>query len=150
MADLFSVPEMYLMLTVTEFFVRNHIDYHPEILFRDVKVRWIIYLSDFPLDDGNKTKNIHIYKVKDLKSLFLPLPQNAIGSSHPVMHKIVGEHVKEYIKELPDMRKFFERLVNANKKLFLVTNSPFHFVWVPQIAFGSIWFGKEWKRKGCE
>lgn len=38
LADLFSVPEMYLMLTVTEYFNRNHIDYHPEILFRDVKV----------------------------------------------------------------------------------------------------------------
>jgi hypothetical protein len=54
--------------------------------------------------------------------------QNAIGSSHPVMHNIVGNHVKEYIKETPEMRKFFERLMNANKKLFLVTNSPFHFV----------------------
>lgn len=38
LADLFSVPEMYLMCTVTEYFTRNHIDYHPEILFRDVKV----------------------------------------------------------------------------------------------------------------
>lgn len=38
LADLFSVPEMYLMSTVTEYFNRNHIDYHPEILFRDVKV----------------------------------------------------------------------------------------------------------------
>lgn len=46
------------------------------------------------------------------------------------MHKIVGEHTKEYIKASPDMRKFFERLVNANKKLFLVTNSPFIFVYV--------------------
>jgi FMN phosphatase YigB (HAD superfamily) len=44
------------------------------------------------------------------------------------MHNIVGDHVKEYIKETPEMRKFFERLVNANKKLFLVTNSPFPFV----------------------
>lgn len=59
---------------------------------------------------------------------FFLLLQNAVGSSHPVMHKIVGEHVKEYIKETPDMRCFFERLVNANKKLFLVTNSPYHFV----------------------
>lgn len=54
--------------------------------------------------------------------------KNAIGSSHPVMHKIVGGNVEEYIKESKDMRLFFERLVNANKKLFLVTNSPFHFV----------------------
>lgn len=39
LADLFSVPEMYLLCAVTEFFNKNHIDYHPEILFRDVKVR---------------------------------------------------------------------------------------------------------------
>jgi hypothetical protein len=38
LADLFSVPEMYLLSTVTEFFNRSHIDYHPEILFRDVQV----------------------------------------------------------------------------------------------------------------
>lgn len=44
------------------------------------------------------------------------------------MHKIVGEHVQDFIKESPDLRNFFERLANANKKLFLVTNSPFHFV----------------------
>jgi hypothetical protein len=44
------------------------------------------------------------------------------------MHRIVGDHVREYIKENANMRPFFERLATANKKLFLVTNSPFHFV----------------------
>lgn len=39
LADLFSVPEMSLLCNATEFFVNNHIDYHPDILFRDVKVR---------------------------------------------------------------------------------------------------------------
>lgn len=39
LADLFSVPEMCLLCNVTEYFRRNHIDYHPEILFRDVKVK---------------------------------------------------------------------------------------------------------------
>lgn len=39
LADLFSVPEMGLLCNVTEYFLRNHIDYHPEILFRDVKVK---------------------------------------------------------------------------------------------------------------
>ena len=38
LADLFSVPEMGLLCNVAEYFERNHIDYHPEILFRDVKV----------------------------------------------------------------------------------------------------------------
>lgn len=38
LADLFSVPEISLLCNVTEYFVQNNIDYHPDILFRDVKV----------------------------------------------------------------------------------------------------------------
>ncbi|XP_071441544.1 5'-nucleotidase domain-containing protein 3 isoform X2 [Hetaerina americana] len=37
MADLFSVPEMGLLCNVTEYFLSKGIDYHPEILFHDVK-----------------------------------------------------------------------------------------------------------------
>ncbi|XP_046383432.1 5'-nucleotidase domain-containing protein 3 isoform X2 [Ischnura elegans] len=37
MADLFSVPEMGLLSNVTEYFLSKGIDYHPEILFHDVK-----------------------------------------------------------------------------------------------------------------
>ncbi|XP_050314176.1 5'-nucleotidase domain-containing protein 3 isoform X1 [Anthonomus grandis grandis] len=90
LADLFSVPEMGLICNVTDYFETNHIDYHPEILFRDVK--------------------------------------SSIRNSHPVMHKIVGQNVAEYIETNDKMRPFFDRLVNAGKKLFLVTNSPYHFV----------------------
>ena len=43
LADLFSVPEMSLLCNITEYFVRENIDYHPDILFRDVKVS-IIFL----------------------------------------------------------------------------------------------------------
>lgn len=39
LADLFSLSEMSLLSNVTEFFERNGVDYHPEILFRDIKVR---------------------------------------------------------------------------------------------------------------
>ena len=38
LADLFSVPEMSLLCNITEYFVNQNIDYHPDILFRDVKV----------------------------------------------------------------------------------------------------------------
>lgn len=38
LADLFSVPEMGLLCNVAEYFVRNRFDYHPEIMFRDIKV----------------------------------------------------------------------------------------------------------------
>lgn len=44
------------------------------------------------------------------------------------MHKIVGQNVTEYIETNDKIRPFFDRLVKAGKKLFLVTNSPYHFV----------------------
>ncbi|KAK0171450.1 hypothetical protein PV327_011287, partial [Microctonus hyperodae] len=90
LADLFSVPEMGLLCNVTEYFIRNHIDYHPEILFRDVK--------------------------------------NSVQSCHPIMHQMVTNNVAEYLEPNKALSKFFDRLVSANKKMFLVTNSPFHFV----------------------
>ncbi|XP_077296560.1 5' nucleotidase C [Arctopsyche grandis] len=90
LADLFSVPEVCLLCDIAELFIRNHIDYHPEILFRDVK--------------------------------------NSVKSCHPIMHSIVSENVREYIHPNPELRKYFDRLINADKKLFLVTNSPYHFV----------------------
>lgn len=90
LADLFSVPEMGLICNVTDYFERNHIDYHPEILFRDIK--------------------------------------SSIRNSHPVMHKVVGQSVAEYIETNDKLRPFFDRLIKAGKKLFLVTNSPYHFV----------------------
>ncbi|XP_039290743.1 5'-nucleotidase domain-containing protein 3 isoform X1 [Nilaparvata lugens] len=90
LADLFSVPEMSLLCNVAEFFEQKHIDYHPEILFRDVK--------------------------------------NSVSASHLVMHKKLQENIPHYLEKNPDMRLYFERLVKANKKLFLVTNSPHNFV----------------------
>ncbi|XP_043269988.1 5'-nucleotidase domain-containing protein 3 isoform X2 [Venturia canescens] len=90
LADLFSVPEMGLLCNVTEYFLRNHIDYHPEILFRDVK--------------------------------------NSVQSCHPIMHQMVVNNVSEYLELNKDLTKFFDRLKSIDKKLFLVTNSPFHFV----------------------
>lgn len=56
LADLFSVPEMCLLCNVAEYFERNHVAYHPEILFRDIKVGvwggwgefyFHIYLNEF-------------------------------------------------------------------------------------------------------
>ncbi|XP_015601023.1 5'-nucleotidase domain-containing protein 3 isoform X3 [Cephus cinctus] len=90
LADLFSVPEMGLLCNVTEYFLRNHIDYHPEILFRDVK--------------------------------------NSVQNCHPIMHQMVVNNVSEYLEQTKDLVKFFDRLKAADKRMFLVTNSPFHFV----------------------
>lgn len=44
LADLFSVPEMGLLCNVTDYFEKNHFDYHPEILFRDVRVRLLEFI----------------------------------------------------------------------------------------------------------
>ncbi|CAH0727361.1 unnamed protein product, partial [Brenthis ino] len=90
LADLFSVPEMGLLCNVAEYFIKNHIDYHPEILFLDVK--------------------------------------NSVQSCHPIMHRIVAKNVEEYIRPNSDLKKYFQILQENDKKLFLVTNSPYHFV----------------------
>lgn len=45
------------------------------------------------------------------------------------MHQLVVEDVCEYLEQNKDLRRFFDRLRNVGKKMFLVTNSPFHFVY---------------------
>ncbi|XP_037952974.1 5'-nucleotidase domain-containing protein 3-like [Teleopsis dalmanni] len=90
LADLFSVPEMCLLCNVAEYFEKKHIDYHPEILFHDIK--------------------------------------SSVQSCHPLMHRIVMENIDHYIEKNALLPVYFEKLINAGKKLFLVTNSPFSFV----------------------
>lgn len=90
LADLFSVPEISLLCNVAEYFEQKQLNYHPEILFRDVK--------------------------------------RSMAACHPVMHGIVAQNVDKYIDSNPQLVVFFERLKSANKQLFLVTNSPYHFV----------------------
>lgn len=90
LADLFSVPEISLLCNVAEYFEREQLNYHPEILFRDVK--------------------------------------RSMASCHPVMHGIVAHNVNKYIESNLQLEQFFKRSREANKQLFLVTNSPYHFV----------------------
>uniref|UniRef100_T1J4S0 5'-nucleotidase domain-containing protein 3 n=1 Tax=Strigamia maritima TaxID=126957 RepID=T1J4S0_STRMM len=90
LTDLFSIPEIMLLLNVQDYLEKNNIIFSPDILFWDVK--------------------------------------SSIQSVHPIMHKIVEEHVEDYIVDNPKLRVFLERLLNAQKKLFIVTNSPFTFV----------------------
>jgi len=54
--------------------------------------------------------------------------QESVGSIHPVMHSIVEKNPELYLDYDPLLRKYLEALQNEDKKLFLVTNSPFHFV----------------------
>lgn len=52
------------------------------------------------------------------------------------MHGIVAQNVDKYIESNPQLEKYFKRLKDANKQLFLVTNSPYHFVYVHSNNFG--------------
>ncbi|KAL9925287.1 5' nucleotidase C isoform 1-T1 [Glossina fuscipes fuscipes] len=90
LADLFSVPEMCLLCNVAEYFEKNHIDYHPEIMFYDIK--------------------------------------SAVQACHPIMHQIVMKDAEAYIEKNENLPKYFEKLLQSGKKLFLVTNSPYSFV----------------------
>uniref|UniRef100_A0A1A9WKK2 5'-nucleotidase domain-containing protein 3 n=1 Tax=Glossina brevipalpis TaxID=37001 RepID=A0A1A9WKK2_9MUSC len=90
LADLFSVPEMCLLCNVAEYFEKNHIDYHPEIMFYDIK--------------------------------------SAVQACHPIMHQIVMKDAEAYIDKNENLPKYFEKLLQSGKKLFLVTNSPYSFV----------------------
>jgi len=90
LADLFSVPEIGLLCNVTDYFEKNHIDYHPEILFRDVRA--------------------------------------SLVESHFLMHKIVTENVEHYLEPNKKLRHYLNRLKASDKKLFVVTNSPYKFV----------------------
>ncbi|XP_031632609.1 5'-nucleotidase domain-containing protein 3, partial [Contarinia nasturtii] len=90
LADLFSVPEISLLCNVAEYFQKEQLNYHPEILFSDVK--------------------------------------HSMGACHPIMHRIVAQDVNKYIEANPQLKHFFKRLKDDNKQLFLVTNSPYHFV----------------------
>jgi hypothetical protein len=44
------------------------------------------------------------------------------------MHQIVQKKPEEYLEKDPRLEVFFTRLIDAGKKLFLVTNSLFNFV----------------------
>ncbi|XP_053968183.1 5'-nucleotidase domain-containing protein 3 isoform X2 [Anastrepha ludens] len=54
--------------------------------------------------------------------------KSAVQSCHPIMHEIVMKNVEDYIEINARLPEYFEKLVKASKKLFLVTNSPFSFV----------------------
>ncbi|XP_017066554.1 5'-nucleotidase domain-containing protein 3 [Drosophila eugracilis] len=54
--------------------------------------------------------------------------RTAMGSCHPIMHGKVMMNTEKYIERNPKLVKFFEKLQQAGKNLFLVTNSPYSFV----------------------
>ena len=89
--DLFSVPEICLLSNIIDYFDKNHITYHPEMVFYDT--------------------------------------QDAVQSIHPIMHKMIDENlIPKYLEKHETLGLFLNRLKEHNKKMFLITNSPFKFV----------------------
>lgn len=55
--------------------------------------------------------------------------QNAIGSIHPVLHKLLDEkRIDQYLEKNELLNDFLRHLRDNGKKMFVITNSPFHFV----------------------
>ncbi|XP_067636540.1 5'-nucleotidase domain-containing protein 3 [Eurosta solidaginis] len=54
--------------------------------------------------------------------------KSSVQACHPIMHAIVMQNPDEYIEKNPRLAAYFEKLVAAGKKMFLVTNSPYSFV----------------------
>ena len=77
----------------------------------------------------SKIKKNYVFNKDILKtySVFVML-QNSVQSCHPIMHRKVVENVSQYLEQNRELKKFFDRLKAVGKKMFLVTNSPFHFV----------------------
>ncbi|KAF2368224.1 HAD-superfamily hydrolase subfamily IG 5'-nucleotidase [Trinorchestia longiramus] len=66
--------------------------------------------------------------------------KESIGSIHPEMHRIVGANMGNYLKKEPNLEIFFNRIKEHGKKVFIITNSPFHFVNVGmQYLLGPDW-----------
>ncbi|GFY61305.1 5'-nucleotidase domain-containing protein 3 [Trichonephila inaurata madagascariensis] len=96
--DLFSVPEICLLSTVTEYFIRNKIPHHPEILSHDV--------------------------------------QGAVRRIHPTMHAMLEKaNIGGYLEEHKELAQFLQSLQKGGKKMFLITNSPFKFVFISKLLF---------------
>ncbi|XP_003747947.1 5'-nucleotidase domain-containing protein 3 [Galendromus occidentalis] len=67
--------------------------------------------------------------------------QNAVGSIHPVIHNMFNEtNIGTYLEKYPELKTFLQRLKENDKKMFIVTNSPFKFLDVGmQYMLGEEW-----------
>jgi hypothetical protein len=61
------------------------------------------------------------------QSLFWDVKES-VQSIHPVMHQIVASNPKKYLEYDSLLRDYLVTLREQDKKVFLVTNSPYNFV----------------------
>ena len=103
LVDIFSKPEMSLMATVMDYFMKNNLEYQPESLYYDVST--------------------------------------CIGAAHATFHSETRSNPNLYLHRDPELIPWLEKLVQANKKVFLITNSPFETV----DAGMTFMVGKQWR-----
>ncbi|XP_032996586.1 5'-nucleotidase domain-containing protein 2 isoform X2 [Lacerta agilis] len=90
--DIFSLPEMTLLSSVTDYFMTHNIEYDQVHLYKDI---------------SDAIKDVHV---------------------KGMMYKWIEKDMEKYILHGDETYAVLNRLVNHNKKLFLITNSPFSFV----------------------
>ena len=54
------------------------------------------------------------------------------------MHRIVGQNISKYLIRDERLVQFFEKLKGTGKETFIITNSPFYFVWVAVFFFNDV------------
>ncbi|XP_060095911.1 5'-nucleotidase domain-containing protein 2 [Heteronotia binoei] len=90
--DIFSLPEMTLLSSVTDYFMAHNIEYDQVHLYKDI---------------SDAIKDVHV---------------------KGMMYKWIEKDMEKYILHGDETYAVLNRLVSHNKKLFLITNSPFSFV----------------------
>nr|XP_056719295.1 5'-nucleotidase domain-containing protein 2 isoform X2 [Euleptes europaea] len=90
--DVFSLPEMTLLSSVTDYFMSQNIEYDQVHLYKDI---------------SDAIKDVHV---------------------KGTMYNWIEKDMEKYILHGNDTYTVLNRLVSHNKKLFLITNSPFSFV----------------------
>ncbi|XP_048347071.1 5'-nucleotidase domain-containing protein 2 isoform X2 [Sphaerodactylus townsendi] len=90
--DIFSLPEMTLLSSVTDYFMAQNIEYDQVHLYKDI---------------SDAIKDVHV---------------------KGMMYKWIEKDMEKYILHGDETYTVLNRLVSHNKKLFLITNSPFSFV----------------------
>lgn len=117
--DLFCLPEISLLSSLTDYFIGRGIHFNPEYIFADIREA---------IDTLHRNQVLHGRIVKDIESYLLPNSQlDAENNNSSISSSI-------YIKE------FLERLVKNGKNVFLITNSPYWFVNYGMISL----CGQEW------
>lgn len=105
--DLFCLPEVSLLSSITQYFIDKEIHFNPEYIFTDIRDA---------IDSLHRSQILHGRIVSDIDNYLLPNSQVDAESNNSTISSSI------YIKE------FLERLVKNKKNVFLITNSPYWFV----------------------